>query len=249
MLASRLNIFSTSDGWVDRDMKTIISGVSKALQGAACLALVTALGCGYVDLDQGLEKAVQGSGKKASEVRKVGPFHGLDLAGSGEVEYRIGSPQSLRIETDDNLLSHVETVVKNGTLRIGYKGNTSSRIGLKVTIVAPACDSVVVSGSGNVRVSGMKESNLTAAITGSGNLAAAGSASKVSAEVSGSGSIDLRQLKSSSADTVVTGSGNIRIGPARALNATISGSGNISYQGSPNPRSSRISGSGTVYQE
>jgi Protein of unknown function (DUF2807). len=209
----------------------------------ALLFAVCSTGCATV---AALSDTVKGSGKKASEVRKVAAFHAVDFAGSGKVDYRIGSPQSVKIETDDNLLSRVETTVKDGKLQIGFKGNISTKVGLHVTIVAPSCDAAELSGSGDIRISGLREKRFVAVISGSGNLAASGSAQVSNATVTGSGDIDLAELQSGDANTEVTGSGNIRVATAGNLNAQVTGSGTVHYIGSPKAVHKQITGSGAV---
>ena len=190
--------------------------------------------------------AVQGSGKKASENRTVPAFKGIVFPGSGKVDYRIGSPQGVRIETDDNLLSHVETKVVDGKLLVGFKGSISTRIGLNVTIVAAACESAELSGSGSIRVAVMKSDRLDAVVTGSGNITAVGEAKSVKVVVSGSGNVDLSKVQTGNAEVQVTGSGDILVAPKGSLEAQITGSGQIRYRGEPKQITKSITGSGSV---
>src|SRR5689334_22907266 len=105
-------------------MKVEYSFGAKSLKAVAGLAAAASVaGCGMIQVVQALDHSVKGSGKKASETRKVAAFRAIDFTGSGRVDYKIGSPQSVRVETDDNLLPNVETTVKNGKLRIGFKGS------------------------------------------------------------------------------------------------------------------------------
>ncbi len=207
--------------------------------------LFATAGCANVIAAQH-SQTVQGSGKKAAENRKVAPFHGVDLAGSGTVTYTVGSAQSVRVETDDNLLPHVETVVKDGVLRIGYKGSYNTQLGIKVTITAPSCDTARLSGSGDVHVTGVKAGKFEGEITGSGKVVVVGSANSATAAIAGSGDLDLSQLRTGDTSAEVTGSGTVRVAPTGALSASITGSGNVRYTGSPKSVNKRVTGSGTV---
>jgi hypothetical protein len=214
----------------------------------ACLAVYAAAiaGCNGTSLVGAFGSAIQGSGKKAAEARKVPAFSGIEFPGSGKVEYRVGSPQSVRIETDDNLLSRVETTVVDGKLRVSFKGSVSTRIGLNVAVVAPACRAAELSGSGNIRISGLKEERFDAVISGSGDLAARGEAAETHAVVSGSGNMNLSKLATRDANAQVSGSGEIRLAPTMSLDAQITGSGNIRYLREPNKIRRDITGSGSV---
>lgn len=62
----------------------------------------------------------------------------------------------------------------------------------------------------------------------------------------GNGSINLLQVKADTVAATVTGTGDISISPEKFLNATISGSGNIFYQGDSITVQSNITGKGKV---
>ncbi len=63
---------------------------------------------------------VVASGKVASESRPVPAFTGIALSLPGKVEVVQGSPASVTVEADDNLLPEIETVVEGGKLRIRF---------------------------------------------------------------------------------------------------------------------------------
>ena len=65
--------------------------------------------------------AVNGSGDLITEVREVSGFDSIDLDGSGEVIITQGAGETLTVETDDNLMEHVETEVRGDTLHLGFK--------------------------------------------------------------------------------------------------------------------------------
>lgn len=222
----------------------------RGLAGIGLLVIFgAAAGCGMVQVVQHLDNSVQGSGKKASEARKVAAFHAVEFAGSGKLTYRIGSPQSVIVETDANLLSHVETTVKDGKLWVGMKDSTSTRIGLNVTITAASCDGAVLSGSGEIQVSGVKEQKFQGEITGSGKVSASGTSNTAGAVVSGSGELDMSQLQSGDTTADVTGSGSVRVAPSGKLDARIAGSGEVRYAGSPKSVNKEITGSGAITKD
>src|SRR5207302_6904248 len=61
---------------------------------------------------------VIGSGKKASETRKVDSFTQLELLGIGRIEVTIGNKQPLELSGDDNILPLIETRATAGKLVI-----------------------------------------------------------------------------------------------------------------------------------
>ncbi len=79
--------------------------------------------------------AVIGNGKAASEVRATAEFNAMALQGSLALEMRQGSPASVVVHGDSNLLPLLESVVDNGqTLQLRCSA-------------APVCVPTAASGS------------------------------------------------------------------------------------------------------
>ena len=105
-----------------------------------------------------------------------------------------------------------------------------------------------ISGSGNIYFPSLTATNLVAMISGTGDInISGGSLSSQSLTISGSGKIDAEDNVAQSCVAKVSGSGDIIIHVVESLKATISGSGNISYKGSPS-LDTDISGSGRLIQ-
>jgi hypothetical protein len=191
---------------------------------------------------------VAGSGERASETRTVGSFSAIELAGSADVDVSFGETQSVVVETDDNLLELIETVVQGDTLFIRHKPNTSTttRLGVHVTIVMASLESVTVAGSGNVTIEGLDEDRVTFNLPGSGMITARGTAKTVDATLSGSGNIQCGDLEAENADVHINGSGNVTVYASQSLTAAISGSGNVQYRGNPEDVDESVTGSGNI---
>ena len=199
---------------------------------------------------------VQGSGHVKTETRALGHFDGVALALPASMELRIGGTESVTIETDDNLLPMIETVIENGTLHVrGSKRNTSFDTGrLKIVVQAKAVDklslggsgsidadplraarvTVNLGGSGSIKVRSIDSDALSVAVGGSGDLKVGGGAvNKLSLSIAGSGDVDLAKLKSVDASVNIAGSGDATVSVRDTLNATIAGSGDVKYYGDP----------------
>jgi len=200
-------------------------------------------------------KSVQGSGKLQQQTREVGRFNGLALNLPGQVTLRLGERESVQIETDDNLLPLIDTVVENGTLRIrGSKRNTSLRAkSLKIVVTTRQIERISVGGSGNVDARGLHgdklrfdvggsgnitaheldSAALTIAIGGSGNVTASGKTQQLSASIGGSGEIEAGRLAANAAQISIGGSGTAEVWAREALSVSIGGSGEVRYYGDP----------------
>lgn len=191
---------------------------------------------------------VAGSGRQASETRTVRPFSAIDLSGSADVAVSFGETQSVVVETDDNLLELVETVVQGDTLVIRNKSNTSTAtlLGVRVTIVMPALEEVTVSGSGSVAIAGLEGERVSFHLPGSGLITAYGTVKNIEATLNGSGNIQCGDLEAEVAEVHLSGSGNVTVYASEHLTAEIGGSGNVLYRGDPAEVDQSVTGSGNI---
>lgn len=103
-----------------------------------------------------------------------------------------------------------------------------------------------VSGSGKVVLDAMIDDEADFGISGSGKIEARGQAEVVKANISGSGKVLAADLKTDRCEVRISGSGDVEIDVVNELDANISGSGSVSYRGSPKKINSHASGSGKV---
>jgi hypothetical protein len=189
---------------------------------------------------------VVGSGVVKSEPREVGAFTRVESAGSANVAIQIGEKESVVVETDDNILPLIDTIVKGDRLVIGSRESYSTRLGVKVTIVVPALQETRLSGSGEIGVSGLAAQAFEAHVTGSGDIHLRGTSDSLNAAITGSGGIDATELSAGAADARITGSGKIEIVATKSLDAKITGSGDVRYGGNPARVETKVTGSGNV---
>lgn len=203
------------------------------------------------------------------ETRNLSGFTKISFGVAGELFINFGSEFKVELEGDRALLEDIETDVTNGRLII-RKDNWHLNMNEKVTvhITMPELEALGVSGSGraeivdalksgdlNLSVSGsgrlyandVTVSNLDCSISGSGDIiVGGGSASKADIGISGSGNYSGESLKIASVDIHVSGSGNCTCNVSESLLASVSGSGNVNYVGSPAKVDAHVSGSGHV---
>jgi hypothetical protein len=211
---------------------------------------------------------VHGSGRIQTETRAPGHFSGVALDLPASLVLRIGATESITLETDDNLLPMIETVIENGTLQIRP---SKSRINfdtrrLKIVVQAKAIDKLALGGSGSMDVDPLRAGRLTINIGGSGSInvksidadalsvslggsgdltVGGGAASALSLSIAGSGDVDLGKLKSVNATVNIAGSGDTTISARDTLSVTIAGSGDVNYYGDPRV-SKTVMGSGSA---
>jgi hypothetical protein len=200
------------------------------------------------------------------ETRDVSDFTSIDLGVSAELYLSQGSPQKVVIQAQDDQIDEIETIVRNGHLKIKTESWRTRFRNVKIWITVPEITGLHVSGSGkifaetpvksdelefrvsgsgNIKVDKLQAEELEASISGSGHIHLGGSAEEMGISISGSGSMGAEKLKVGEVDARISGSGSCRVDAIDELNAAISGSGRVTYYSNPQVDAS-VSGSGKV---
>ncbi len=187
-----------------------------------------------------------GSGNIVSETREVATFDRLQVSGGSiHIVAKVGTPQSVSLQGDDDLLRYVVTRVEDGTLVIDLDSEYVPARDVEFQIATETLRSLDLSGSARVEIAGLSGENFELMLSGSGEVVAQGSTDMVTAQVSGSGNLELGNLHVREARLIISGSGNATVDASEKLAVNISGSGSVSYHGSPLIEQ-QISGSGRV---
>lgn len=216
-----------------------------------------------------IDPDIYGSGNIISEKRDVTTFNSISLDGSGNVFITQDTVQSLRIETDDNVMSILETDVNANTLEIDFRAHRQvNATKLNIYISMAALKMFSLNGSGDIKSTDtIKTNNLSlkiagsgkitmcvlaasviSEISGSGDIAISGKTDYESCKITGSGNINAFELYSRNAQIEIRGSGDCRITASEFLNAKIDGSSDIYYKGKP-VITKDISGSGSIIKQ
>jgi hypothetical protein len=211
---------------------------------------------------------VQGNGVIKRQQRELGHFNGVSSTLSAKVEIRIGTTESVTIETDDNLLPLIEAVVEDGILNLRTTKrnmNLQTRT-LKIVVQARALDHISLGGSGSidsdalrarkiqvdlggsgtVNLKGIEADAMSVNLGGSGDVTAAGGTAKnVSMSIGGSGNVKMGQVRSDTVSVTIAGSGAATVWAQKSLSLTVAGSGDVNYYGDPHVTTTVI-GSGST---
>lgn len=195
----------------------------------------------------GSRGVVIGSGKVISETRSVHDFDSVRMSGSGTLILQQTGSESLVIEAEDNILPLLTSDVKDRRLVLGVRPGSSYRASRKVVyhLSMKELNGIEVSGSGDVQATGVMTELLTLQGSGSFDMTLAGRADRLQVDISGSGEYQGEALESREATVRITGSGDATVRVTERLDASVSGSGNVLYIGSPS-LTQRVSGSGSI---
>ncbi|MFA9217230.1 MAG: head GIN domain-containing protein [Sphingomonadaceae bacterium] len=242
-----------------------------SLRPLGALLLATTLAClvpaHAAPLSWGHGEHVQGNGTLSRQNRELGHFTALSTSLGGHVEIRLGKTESISIETDDNLLPLIETVIENGTLRIRQvrKDLQLEPRSLKIVVQAKDMERIAVAGSGTVvaerlqapklgfdiggsgaiQVRNLEAQAVAISLGGSGELKASGKAEQVQVSIGGSGKVQAGQLQARDVMVSIGGSGQATVAARTSLNVSVAGSGDVAYYGDPQITKS-ILGSGAL---
>lgn len=208
------------------------------VRGPVVFLLVFLAGCGV------WRPGIAGSGISQSEFRNVGEFDQVDLSGFGTVNIHAGDRPTIRVTTDDNLLTHVNTYVENGKLKIKPRSLINPKSGLKVDVTVPNLVAARVSGAGDLNINDLGSEQLDLSVSGAGTINANGYVNNLSATISGAGEADLRELYAENVMIIVSGAGDASLNASESITARISGAGDIVCYGNPIHVDQHISGVG-----
>jgi hypothetical protein len=220
------------------------------------LVAFTALSaCLRIDIEN---NCIHGKGSIVERVLSVDDFSKFELEGSFDVVVTQGPVQKVLAVGHGNIIDHLNTNVVNQKWDIGLGMGCYNNFELIVYITVPSIDEVKLSGSGNVEIKEFdQDNNLSLSISGSGNISMNEfeSAEDLYANLSGSGNINARKsvtcfktltvrtsgsgnfngfpVEVAECTASTLGSGSCYVYAEEKLNATISGSGDIVYKGSP----------------
>lgn len=163
----------------------------------------------------------------------------VSVSGSGDI---IGENKIVTVDLDLN-------VSGSGNMKIeadasgDVEGDVSGSGDLILKGKCKSFDSDV-SGSGKVVLAMTIAEVADFGISGSGKIQASGSAAIVKTSISGSGKVLAADLETNRCEIRISGSGDVEINVKNEIDATISGSGTVSYKGNPSKVNSHSSGSG-----
>lgn len=232
----------------------------RAILASSCLLGLLA-GCG-----PGL--LVAGNGTMTSEGREVNGTKSVHLSVPGSLVVTLGSPASLRIDAEENLLAYLESRVVLGELQLDVRPNVSLRTtqsirfeltvpslqGLSISvpgsITAPALTaadfSLSSSSAGSIHLAGLEASTLATRISSSGSITVeSGAVVSQDVRISSSGSFVASGMQSARANVEISSSGSAFLWVTERLDAVLSSSGNVRYVGSPQVFA-HLSSAGTV---
>lgn len=205
---------------------------------------------------------------QSTETRTPGHFTKVHSGGSWEVILVEGNKEEIKIEAKGVELSKVKTEIEGDVLSVGLVKGSYNNVKLKFYITYKQLEGVKCSGSGAIEVtSPVRTEAFYAGLSGSGDIIMEKlEAEELSVSISGSadmkikgGSVEEAEIKQSGSGdfhgenlairelTVAkSGSGDTHVGDLGKVSVSASGSGDVTYAGSPQLGNIKTSGSSSI---
>lgn len=227
-------------------------------------ALLPLVACGNIANIEGQEVPARGSG--TSRTFDVRDFTAIKLAGSDDVDVRVGGGFSIRAEGDPQVLDRITVAREGDRLTISRRRSSMWQRGnARVYVTLPRLSAASLdgsgnltidrvrggsfdarlAGSGNLRIAQVATDSLALSLAGSGNIATAGQTGQFSLNLAGSGNVDAAALVAREATIKSAGSGDIRATVRGPATVSLVGSGDIDLGGGARC-TVRKAGSGSV---
>lgn len=223
-----------------------------ALAAVAALVLWTAAPAASADsvteiVHDMLTPGVTGSGVIKTQPRTLEGFDVIESKGSIDLDIKLGPKYAVVVEADDNLLDRIRTQVHGDSLVVDSEGSWTTRHDVIVHVTLPRLLALGVQGSGDVHLGDYSGDKLGVKIQGSGDVTAAGGhTASLHLVIQGSGDADFSKLEADDVRVRVDGSGDAKVKAMKSIEATIHGSGDVTWSGDAGRVDSQIYGSGEL---
>lgn len=209
----------------------------------------------------------------AQETRKfsVSGFTRLSMGNAFKIDVKQGNSYSVTATGRAEDLDDIESSVKGGELRLGYKNHNwnKNRKTVEVSITMPSLDGVDFSGASkanvarfsgvksmDIEVSGASQVTMSLAspkvsvdLSGASSLTLSGEGDVLTGEVSGASSLKGRDFSAKTVNIDASGASSAAVLASNTVNAEASGASSIRYSGSARDIHSSTSGASSVKRD
>jgi hypothetical protein len=211
-----------------------------ATSGVVLVAAVAALvltGC-----------ATRGNGDPSAEDRTVDEaFHGVDVGGVFTLDAAEGSPATVRVEGDANLLPLVETSVDDNVLHVKVLERVSPSLPLVVRVVTPQLREIDVSGAADATIA-TSQPAFELDASGASDVKVRGTTQTFEVDVSGASEVDARELQAETVKVDASGASEVHVTATKSLDVEASGASEITYGGGATDVKKDTSGASEVVE-
>ena len=207
-------------------MPSTASRVRLLVLAAALPALVALAGCGDVAIEPEPE-AVVGAGEIVSDDRSAGPIERISVGADIQVVIRTGTPGSVTLAAQENLLPLVRTEVRDGQLIVNVPSpGYVTQEPVTLTVVAPLITAITLSGGADGALEFVGDA-LGVDLSGAASVTGIGRAEALTVTASSEARIDFTDLVAATADVRLSGGAGAILAVDEALTGDASGGATV----------------------
>ncbi len=188
---------------------------------------------------------IKGDGVIETENRPIADFSALEVTGAYQIKWSSGKP-ALSISTDQNLLPLIKTSVTGNTLQIEPEQTLAPTKGITINLSSASLADVRLTGAISFTASKLSGHELKLESNGASSISVDGSVTNLEATMSGASKLDAKSLQTQTATVSLNGASYADVTVTDTLNASISGTGLLTYSGNPKSVEKNVSGVGRI---
>jgi len=206
-----------------------------SLTALVCALLVA--GCGF--------SGIRGNGDITTDQRTVGDFSEIEAGGQFDIEWRSGPPL-LSITTDQNLLQHIDSEVRDNRLRLRSSGHIWPTRGVKVIVSSQTRNGARLSGAVELTAKQLSGTKFYFQSRGASKVRLDGTVDELLADMTGASEVEANDLHTKTAEVSTTGAADAEVNVSDSLRVSITGAGKVTYSGNPAKVEKHITGAGSI---
>ena len=188
---------------------------------------------------------IKGDGVIQITNHSIADFSALVVSGGYKIIWSSGKP-ALAIATDQNLLPLIKTAVSGNTLQIESQSTLAPTKGITITLSSASLADVQLNGAVDLTASQLSGHGLKLESNGAADISVTGSVTNLEANLSGACKLNAKALQTQTATVTLNGASYGDVTVSETLNASISGTGVLTYSGNPKSVEKNVSGVGSI---
>lgn len=210
---------------------------------------------------------ITGSGNLITKQYPLTDFTRISAGNVFDVTVKPGSPASVSVTADDNLVEYLDVTTSGDQLRLHLKSNINVRNAtLKAVVTIPELTAFELSGASRGKLEGCRSTkaleievsgashlegdvesgDMRLEVSGASHAVLKGNAGNLHLNASGASHADLREFQVKDANVDASGASHATIHPSGKLIASASGASSVHYAGQPANVDAHTSGASSV---
>ncbi|WP_158441825.1 GIN domain-containing protein [Pleurocapsa sp. PCC 7319] len=183
------------------------------------------------------------------ETRQVENFDSINIQGDYSIEIVCQEEPSIELQSFKDILTLVQTEVRDNTLFIFPKSKIPNDEDIKIKISAINLNNIYALGANNIRVNNLKNEQTNINLNGSSNSKIFGKTGELNVTISGQANFDAQKFASQKVKLDLSGSVMIQVQANEKLDIAMNGAGAIYYHGNPKIATRNIKGPVIIKQK